>query len=502
MELLALLLAGLASAEQDVARRSRAHELRGRLGLAGEEVEPIILEMQRVERVYGLPVASLVTVLLAGPLGLEEARMGRSWRPFAAWLAEEVSAEHYTDGRKSREDLRYVFDWWNQTRVEIQGQTFLEAWEAAYRWHQRLAVVPVVTGGRPTPGVVVATFLDGSRMERIWTEKQLHDEGRVMGHCVGGYAHRSGTRLYSLRDATGKSEATLEMKPSGFLVQAKGFSNADQTKDKRVKSFVLLLYALRTTFSSGQVPPRKGRHWDLFQKRKDDFQFAVGDFERKATREAEQHLVDQWLGLVWTIGHSILPALLGPTFQSREQVPIKEMRDFSGLGYRFWILDEENLLTVLSPCIKGGRRSLLGWYPKPDWADAFYEHPPEGLPLLLFHVGPWHPDGDLNMGARKVMSALKRQYIDGLGPAHSSMHNATSEDLREVLFQSELMARSSRQHQAYLKEVGDVLSKRIQEAKILSGIELLFDAKIVLAPTTDFLLDVQHLTGVSVGLPR
>lgn len=75
------------------------------------------------------------------------------------------------------------------------------------------------------------TFPDGARIVRLLTEHALDAESAAMKHCVGlgAYDHklRSNTHTYySLRSASGKSRATLEVQNTdNKIIQCKGKQN-------------------------------------------------------------------------------------------------------------------------------------------------------------------------------------------------------------------------------------------------------------------------------------
>ncbi len=76
--------------------------------------------------------------------------------------------------------------------------------------------IPVPKDGYATPEEARAAGLEA--LARKETEKALQHEGDSMGHCVGGYCDyvESGdSKIYSLRDAKGKSHVTVEVRPAG-----------------------------------------------------------------------------------------------------------------------------------------------------------------------------------------------------------------------------------------------------------------------------------------------
>lgn len=101
---------------------------------------------------------------------------------------------------------------------------------ASDEWHENF--VDVQGFGTPArAGVVMAHWPDGGRIERLVTARQLEQEGKSLGHCVGGYwpAVRDGrTAIFSYRNAAGIPQATIEVSLVRWsVVQFKGPHNAE-----------------------------------------------------------------------------------------------------------------------------------------------------------------------------------------------------------------------------------------------------------------------------------
>ncbi len=79
------------------------------------------------------------------------------------------------------------------------------------------------------PGVEPVFSLMGETVVKLTTQEALTEEGDAMSHCAGDYDWevREGIcEIYSVRDATGEPQATLEVDPDeGYVVQVKGQAN-------------------------------------------------------------------------------------------------------------------------------------------------------------------------------------------------------------------------------------------------------------------------------------
>src|SRR3990167_10705540 len=71
--------------------------------------------------------------------------------------------------------------------------------------------------GKQIENTYTGEFAFGKTPEEAHLSGQLAEEGNQMGHCVGGHCEgvASGEiRIFSLRDAKGKSHVTVEVEPS------------------------------------------------------------------------------------------------------------------------------------------------------------------------------------------------------------------------------------------------------------------------------------------------
>jgi len=111
-------------------------------------------------------------------------------------------------------DMGQLLDWMRSPDgSKVWNLDLQDAFTAAKDWHDELARLR--SDGAAPPGVVIASWPDGYTLHRLVTQQQLEAEGETMGHCVGGYWSKvrdEGHVILSLRDAKGKSVATLDIK--------------------------------------------------------------------------------------------------------------------------------------------------------------------------------------------------------------------------------------------------------------------------------------------------
>lgn len=107
-------------------------------------------------------------------------------------------------------------DWIEVTTPDLHQFFFSEAWAACEAWH-RAFLAPGYRGParRTSQDPIVATWADGWTVVQLRSRPALESEGISMNHCVGSHVAkvRSGdAEVYSLRDARGVPQATLELR--------------------------------------------------------------------------------------------------------------------------------------------------------------------------------------------------------------------------------------------------------------------------------------------------
>jgi hypothetical protein len=103
---------------------------------------------------------------------------------------------------------------------KLDRLTFENAESAAIAW-RRTHAAEIRKRRRPAAG-------SATKVVKLTTARELHDEGQRMKHCVGSYARRVEDRrsqIYSLRNEGGQSRATIEVKADGRIAQTRGYGN-------------------------------------------------------------------------------------------------------------------------------------------------------------------------------------------------------------------------------------------------------------------------------------
>lgn len=144
---------------------------------------------------------------------------------------------------------RGVFDFLEHQRpAGLMSMSIIDVVAASQAWHDSFYSSEGV-GTPARPGVVVARWPDGGRIERLVTKSQNEDEGKSMAHCVGGYwaqVRDDESVIYSYRDKDGISKGTVEVVfntvGDPYIEQARGVSN-DPVDDiaaiRRLKQYLV-----------------------------------------------------------------------------------------------------------------------------------------------------------------------------------------------------------------------------------------------------------------------
>lgn len=95
-----------------------------------------------------------------------------------------------------------------------------------------VAYIALNAEGKPLRNTYTDEIASGPTPEQAYLAGRLAEEGNQMGHCVGGYCEgvaAGESRIYSLRDAKGRSHVTVEVEPVGY----EPYANVSQIKGKQ-----------------------------------------------------------------------------------------------------------------------------------------------------------------------------------------------------------------------------------------------------------------------------
>lgn len=91
--------------------------------------------------------------------------------------------------------------------------------EASFGEHVMQPYIALDSTGKPVNNTYTQVQAGGKTPEQAYLAGRLAEEGNQMGHCVGGYCEgvaAGESKIYSLRDAKGKSHVTVEVEPQSY----------------------------------------------------------------------------------------------------------------------------------------------------------------------------------------------------------------------------------------------------------------------------------------------
>lgn len=110
-----------------------------------------------------------------------------------------------------------------ELKREIEGDMEMAA---DYVPGEHVGYVAIDHKGNPIQNSYSQSLAAAGTPEEAWLAGRLSEEGNQMGHCVGGYCEgvaAGESRIYSLRDAKGRSHVTVEVEPVNYE-KWKGFN--------------------------------------------------------------------------------------------------------------------------------------------------------------------------------------------------------------------------------------------------------------------------------------
>jgi len=149
------------------------------------------------------------------------------WLINAKEKGEQVFDVFIDDNMKM--EIEHIIDYFNANpNLRLNRVSVPQALRAAEEWTQHLA--KKATDVEDEGGIeTVMKFPGGERIVKVTSAQALNREGKLMGHCVGGYCEQvesGGTEIYSVRDKENDPHVTIEVKKGTRSIhQIKGKGN-------------------------------------------------------------------------------------------------------------------------------------------------------------------------------------------------------------------------------------------------------------------------------------
>jgi hypothetical protein len=124
--------------------------------------------------------------------------------------------------------LGFILDWARGTGTSLKMLSYDKAHLEADLWHANFKSTEIADSAGYKTKNVVYKFPDGYTIVKVTNAADLKLEGELMGHCVGTYEYKVDTgksNIYSLRDPKNAPHVTIEISPSGRVIQIQGKQN-------------------------------------------------------------------------------------------------------------------------------------------------------------------------------------------------------------------------------------------------------------------------------------
>jgi hypothetical protein len=154
-----------------------------------------------------------------------------------AYLDKYNKQELKQEERLDRGDLDHIIDFLkqtkNNTREKITRLGVMDAHKQAVEWTERLNKKVTVLNETEQDVQVIYQYDDGFYWVKLLSENSYKREGKLMQHCVGSYADKKGSVIFSLRDATNDPHCTVE-----YSKAYNGEERINQIKGKQNRAVV------------------------------------------------------------------------------------------------------------------------------------------------------------------------------------------------------------------------------------------------------------------------
>jgi len=159
------------------------------------------------------------------------------------WVETQIRKSLHSQTPINTEVFDFIFDWYRSMseenkKFDINSYNLKRAIQLSDEWHK------VITGkgegkiytplerdeyGNITDYRVVYKFDDGWYVVELDNKNNLMVEGNKMNHCVGSYwdeVQHGDSKIFSLRNPSGKPHVTIELDKGNNIVQTRGNSNS------------------------------------------------------------------------------------------------------------------------------------------------------------------------------------------------------------------------------------------------------------------------------------
>lgn len=169
---------------------------------------------------------------------------------YDVWISKEVKKDNSIVNRTI--DIRLIVDWASDTNADIFKFNFNEALQKQIEWHEEMRKkfqVEKIEIKEVDEDRIIFRFSDQEHFLYLLNEKELDQEGKIMGHCVAGKNYKSKIRnnqslILSIRDKNNLPHVTIEVDiNSRNTIQKQGKGNKPPVEKYNRMYFEYALFA-------------------------------------------------------------------------------------------------------------------------------------------------------------------------------------------------------------------------------------------------------------------
>ena len=141
------------------------------------------------------------------------------------WINHNVT-NYLKTNPENVSEIEHIIDFFNATNPpRLKKMSYKQAKQLSEAWLK----TQIKKGNSIEEGItdveLVKDFNDGYKLVRLVGEAAFKREGFLMSHCVGSYANKKDTAVYSIRDSRNMPHCTIEVTGKSQVQQIKGKGN-------------------------------------------------------------------------------------------------------------------------------------------------------------------------------------------------------------------------------------------------------------------------------------
>lgn len=142
------------------------------------------------------------------------------------WIEHNLK-NHLKTNPEQQGEIEHILDYMQSDKAppRLKKMSYVQAKSNAQKWVKALKNKGKDVKETARDVKTILKLQDGMRLVQLKTKKAFEREGFLMSHCVASYHNKSGTKVFSLRDADNQPHCTIEVVGDKNLQQIKGKGN-------------------------------------------------------------------------------------------------------------------------------------------------------------------------------------------------------------------------------------------------------------------------------------